>query len=79
MYIKNVDYYDKAGFLRLKSYLNNCVILLCRSCYRCIHQNKPIELFLVKKLDPTEDFPDTNIPDVCRSSRVVGVVSCCVC
>ena len=33
---------------------------------RCIHHSKPIELFLVKKLDPAEDLPDDSIADVCK-------------
>jgi len=38
---------------------------------RCIHHGKPIDLFLVKKLDPTEDYPDSKITDVCRNSCVI--------
>ena len=38
---------------------------------RCIHHSKPIELFLVNKLNPGEDFPDDTIPDVCGNIPVV--------
>ena len=44
-----------------------CIII---SPIRCIHQSKPIELFLVTKLDQARDFPDGSIADVCGTTLV---------